>query len=479
MKHKLLLAAAATALLGLPALASAQDANDAEGFYVRGQLGYGSHNDMDLTSNDIGIMGDVESEGNIAYSLGAGYDFGDWRFELDGTSLFTELGAISQAPNTRATLRTENIFLNAIYDFSDFGRWSPYVGAGIGLIDTDGSFSSTDFLNNSFAAAMPGDFVTATDGTRTAVGLTRNPTCMGPRPTFNAAFSCDSTDTGSTFGYQLLAGLGYDITDNLTWDTSYRYFDGGDVDVKGVIRNTVAGNSAASQTSLEDVGGHVLLTGFRYRFGDTPAAPAVVAPVAPVADFACWDGSMVFNAGQCPPEPVVVPDPTVSCWDGTLVYEASECPVQPETFTCPDGTLTYDLNTCQGTGGVVLGDICGEQYRQEIIYYEFDRGQSAETRNTINRILDAGQYCDVASIAVVGHTDTSGAASYNLALSKRRAKDAVDELVRQGVRREVISSDGKGESEPFIDTGDGVKEQLNRRTEVLITLNSVGAGVFN
>jgi flagellar motor protein MotB len=61
-----------------------------------------------------------------------------------------------------------------------------------------------------------------------------------------------------------------------------------------------------------------------------------------------------------------------------------------------------------------------------------------------------------------------------LALSKRRAKDARDELVRQGVRGEVITSEGKGETELFVQTGDGVKEQLNRRTEVLITLSSLG-----
>jgi len=79
-----------------------------------------------------------------------------------------------------------------------------------------------------------------------------------------------------------------------------------------------------------------------------------------------------------------------------------------------------------------------EQYRQEIIYYEFDKGASAETRNTITRLLDAGEFCSVDAIRVVGHTDTSGAASYNLALSKRRANDALNELVRQGVERATI-----------------------------------------
>jgi len=217
------------------------------------------------------------------------------------------------------------------------------------------------------------------------------------------------------------------------------------------------------------------ITGFRYKFGGhTHDAPAPTPPPAPVADYQCWDGSTVFNAGQCPAQPA--PQPTVSCWDGSVVYDASECPAQPQTYTCWDGSLVYDQAQCpvQTRSGVTAEALCSEQYRQEIIYYEFDRGQSAETRNTINRILDIGQYCNVDNIRVVGHTDTSGSAAYNLNLSKRRAKDARDELVRQGIDGARITSEGKGETEPFVQTGDGVKEQLNRRTEVLISLGSVG-----
>ena len=219
-----------------------------------------------------------------------------------------------------------------------------------------------------------------------------------------------------------------------------------------------------------------MLTGFRYTFGQKAVAAAPPPPPpAPVADFACWDGSVVFNAGQCParPEPVQ----TRTCWDGSIIPTTSTCPAQPQTYTCWDGSLVYDQAQCPAqisARGNDVAQLCGNEYRQEIIYYEFDKGQSAETRNTINRILDIGQYCNVDNIRVVGHTDTSGSAAYNLNLSKRRAKDARDELVRQGIAGERITSEGKGETEPFVPTGDGVKEQLNRRTEVLISLGSVG-----
>lgn len=449
MKQKLLIAAAAAALMAAPSFASAQDG---AGWYLKGGAGYGLHTDIDYTG---GVVGDVEAEGNGAFNLGLGYDFGDnWRLELDGTTMFNEHGAVTQTPSSFSKLRTDALMINAIYDFSDFGKFAPYVGAGVGIVRGDATVASSDFPN------VDND------------GQIRNPTCVGARSTADA-FSCNYNDEDAGLGWQLLAGLGYDITDKLTWDTSYRYMQAADMEFSGSFNNSATGQSLPAQVQAEGIGAHQILTGFRYRFG--ASAPKMVEPVvvAPTRDYQCWDGSMVFNAGQCPAEVVeVVPTADVRCWDGQMVFTASECSVQPATVTCPDGTLAYDLNQCPVVQQAAL---CGESYRQEIIYYEFDKGASAETRNTITRALDAGEFCNIQNVRVVGHTDTSGAASYNLALSKRRANDALNELVRQGMDRSIIMSEGKGETEPFVQTGDGVKEQLNRRTEVLLTLGSVDA----
>jgi len=448
MKLQLLTAVASVAILAAPSMASAQDS----GWYLRGQAGYGTHTDMDFTGTDL--VGDVESEGNATFSLGVGYDFGNnWRVEVDGGSLFTDLGEISQFPTSIAKLRTNTLMLNALYDFNDFGSWEPYVGAGIGLVRGKISAESNDTL--------VGNQVVST------------PNCIG-------GVACGFRQSDSGLGWQLLAGLGYAITDNLTWDTQYRYLDATNFDVEGHKTTSITNFQASSQTaatSLEDVGAHSLMTGFRYRFGASAPTPMVTCwdgskyetyaecpeqPPAPTY-VTCWDGSQALDQASCPPQIRYQ-----TCWDGSQVTDLSQCPVR-ETYTCRDGSTVYDLSQC-----VVDTTICDNEYRQEIIYYEFDRGQSAETRNTINRILDIGAYCQVGDIRVVGHTDTSGSAAYNLRLSERRAKDARDELVRQGINDAVITSEGKGETEPFVQTGDGVKEQLNRRTEVLIRLNSVG-----
>jgi hypothetical protein len=71
-----------------------------------------------------------------------------------------------------------------------------------------------------------------------------------------------------------------------------------------------------------------------------------------------------------------------------------------------------------------------------------------------------------AHIAVVGHTDTSGTTSFNQKLSERRAQAVTDALVRLGVPQSAISAQGVGETDLAVQTGPGVREAQNRRTEV-------------
>ena len=445
MKHSLLIAAAATALMAAPSIASAQDS----GVYIKGQAGYGVVNDADVVpfaSQFNGIQGEINGEGNLALGLGVGYDFGNgWRIELDANQLYNDMGAISGLPATQAKLRTTGFMMNALYDFDDFGRWEPYVGLGLGVADNSVTLGAQDFLND------------------TGTVLVVHPSCVSRPAAPTTARACVVNDTDKTLAWNLIAGLGYNITDNLTWDTTYKYTDIGSLDLEGTyVRAGIVGVGGITESlgaTVEDVTSHTILTGFRYRFGKATPPP----PPPPPPTFTCDDGTVVTDLDLCPV-------PTFTCWDGTTeVTDLDMCPPEPVRLVCPDNvTIVSDLAACPPV------NMCEEQFRQELIYYEFDEGQSAETRNTINRILDVGQFCGISSVRVVGHTDTSGPASYNQGLSERRAADARQELIRQGVSEGMISSEGKGETEPFVQTGDGVREQLNRRTEVLITLSEVG-----
>ena len=71
-------------------------------------------------------------------------------------------------------------------------------------------------------------------------------------------------------------------------------------------------------------------------------------------------------------------------------------------------------------------------------------------------------------IGVTGHTDTSGSAAYNMALSLRRAAAVKDALVREGVAAAAIAVTGRGETALLVQTGDNVKEPQNRRVEIVL-----------
>ncbi|MEM1103641.1 MAG: OmpA family protein, partial [Pseudomonadota bacterium] len=107
----------------------------------------------------------------------------------------------------------------------------------------------------------------------------------------------------------------------------------------------------------------------------------------------------------------------------------------------------------------------------EIIVY-FDLNSSVLTAQADALIQQAASTAlsdDINAVVVSGHTDTSGSTAYNQVLSEKRSAVVQEALVRYGVPATMIRSSALGESSPAVATGDGVREPLNRRTEVSIT----------
>lgn len=73
-----------------------------------------------------------------------------------------------------------------------------------------------------------------------------------------------------------------------------------------------------------------------------------------------------------------------------------------------------------------------------------------------------------AQIEVIGHTDSSGAASYNMKLSVRRAEAVRAELERLEVPAAAIVTTGRGQTDPLVPTADFVREPQNRRVEIIV-----------
>ena len=107
--------------------------------------------------------------------------------------------------------------------------------------------------------------------------------------------------------------------------------------------------------------------------------------------------------------------------------------------------------------------------KEFIVYFPFDQfSLTTEAQAVVQQAADYSKTGNATKIVVVGHTDTSGSVKYNLRLSERRAKAVADSLTAAGVQSSILSVDWKGKSEPAVQTGDGVKEPLNRRATINI-----------
>lgn len=73
------------------------------------------------------------------------------------------------------------------------------------------------------------------------------------------------------------------------------------------------------------------------------------------------------------------------------------------------------------------------------------------------------------TVQVVGHADSVGSDSYNLALSERRARSVADALVQRGVGPNRIYVVGRGESQPIASNDTDEGRARNRRVEIILT----------
>jgi OOP family OmpA-OmpF porin len=104
-----------------------------------------------------------------------------------------------------------------------------------------------------------------------------------------------------------------------------------------------------------------------------------------------------------------------------------------------------------------------------IVFFDFDKSDlMEESRQVIAAAVKAITATKGSTVKIVGYTDTSGTAAYNLSLSLRRSTSVEQELIGNGIPRDSISVDGKGESELQLATSDGVREPQNRRATIQV-----------
>ncbi len=100
------------------------------------------------------------------------------------------------------------------------------------------------------------------------------------------------------------------------------------------------------------------------------------------------------------------------------------------------------------------------------IYFDFDRTEiKLEYQTYLNSMVKVVLGHSDLRIKVTGHTDAVGSDAYNVDLSQRRAQAIIDYFVAQGLARDRIQIEFKGETDPIADNETEAGKQLNRRVD--------------
>ena len=101
------------------------------------------------------------------------------------------------------------------------------------------------------------------------------------------------------------------------------------------------------------------------------------------------------------------------------------------------------------------------------IYFNFDHSDvNANQKPTLDRIAAEIERYHPTQVTVSGYTDTVGTDAYNMALSQRRAKAVAQALNGEGIQNQIIDKEAYGETNLAVQTGEGVRNQDNRRVVV-------------
>ncbi len=186
-----------------------------QGFYGGGLLGGVWHSDEDFTAGAETFS--LSYGGGADLSLMAGYSFGqvgslgELRTELQFSGRASDVDRVKvsgMSGKSDGTLEESATFLNVFYDFRGEGRpWVPYVGAGLG-------YGTQRFDNLSIGGE------TVLDGSEEA------------------------------WAGQLIAGVGYDITESARVFADYRFRKWEDVDIRTETGSKAEVSNASSSINL-------------------------------------------------------------------------------------------------------------------------------------------------------------------------------------------------------------------------------------
>ncbi|MEQ1864447.1 MAG: OmpA family protein [Micropepsaceae bacterium] len=213
------------------ALTGAANASTSNGWYVGLEAGANWIQDADVVLDDVQPNKFSFDTGWAAFGT-VGHAWNNFRVELEigyRDNKFDKFdGGESGLLPLDGKFNEFSQMLNVVYDWSAFGKWGLFVGAGAG-----------------------GDFISYEQDS------THNPTLLH--------------DDAWVFAWQALAGVNYELTPNTDLFVGYRYFNANEPEF----------SVPSHSDSYDTVHKHTATIGLRYAFGTAPAPEPYVAPPPP------------------------------------------------------------------------------------------------------------------------------------------------------------------------------------------------------
>lgn len=121
-----------------------------------------------------------------------------------------------------------------------------------------------------------------------------------------------------------------------------------------------------------------------------------------------------------------------------------------------------------------FGDDLAKLLQLSTIYFDFDKYDIKKVSEVeIEKVIAAMEKYPSLKLKVNSHTDSRGPAAYNLWLSQKRAESTVNYMIKKGISKDRLVSEGFGEAKLLNECSDGVKcsalkHDVNRRSEFII-----------
>lgn len=172
--------------------------------------------------------------------------------------------------------------------------------------------------------------------------------------------------------------------------------------------------------------------------------------------------------------------PRVRLNDGALVVRAlAQQPTTAEEHVAAiAGLLPVALKTDirildAGPPEITARSLCDRHFKAfsngPINFLESQTKMRPSAYPELERVVALAAACRDATIAITGHTDSSGNEDWNLRLSLQRARMVGDWLVDRGVEADRIDVVGAGSSDPIASNETRYGRSLNRRIDIALT----------